>query len=68
MTYWIHFGLVTLSRSNYGTNEIGIKIFGRKLQKDPKCSKTILYKVEKQNNLKSYYAYCTMKTFPPFCI
>lgn len=48
MIYWIHFGLVALSRSNYGTNGIGIKLSGRKLQKDPKCSKTILSKVKKK--------------------
>lgn len=51
MIYRIHFGLVALSRSNYGTNGIGIKISGRKLQKDPKCSKTILYKVKKKKTL-----------------
>lgn len=51
MIYRIHFGLVALSRLNYGTNGIGIKIAGRKLQKDPKCSKTILYKVKNNNTL-----------------
>lgn len=53
MIYWIHFGLVALSRSNYGTNGIGIKLSGRKLQKDPKCSKTILSKVKKKTTHKT---------------